>query len=379
MSGLSESTQLPAYVNHGANTILRLSVETKTGVLTPLGVACKCANPSFFTVHPTRNLLFAVSQLSTYRAENTGVISVFVIEEDSQLSLLDTAPSGGSQPCFLCLDATARHLLVANYMGGSVSVLHIGKDGRFRPGITCVQHNGRGISNSRQYKPFVHCVTMSPDNRFCIASDLGQDKLFIYCFDPEAGSLVPHQPASFQLGPGAGPRQLVFHPTGVFAYALNELDSTITALAWDVQRGAFQELQTVSTLPEHFSRQNLAAAIKVHPSGRFLYASNRGHNSIAAFRIHSPTGTLSLIEYVDSGGDRPWDLDIDSAGSYLLAANRSGSLVPFRIGLEDGKLSRIGLPLEIESPVCVCLLEITQRRLGGHRVDRSRDATPAAL
>lgn len=217
-----------------------------------------------------------------------------------------------------------------------------------------VQHTGSSINKERQAGPHAHWIETTPDNRFAIAVDLGLDELLVYRFDASKGSLIPNDPPFASLDPGAGPRHLAFHPNGKLAYVVNELQSTITAFTYDPSGGTLQKLNTISTLPKNFTGVNDTAEIHVHPSGKFLYASNRGHDSIALFSIDGRTGALTLVDHFPTQGKTPRDFDIDPTGKFLFVANQgTNNIVVFRIDLNNGKLTPTGQILQVPSPVCL--------------------------
>jgi 6-phosphogluconolactonase len=274
---------------------------------------------------------------------------------------LNQQSSVGSGPAHLIVDTSGRDVLVANYGGGSVAVLPIETDGRLKPYSAFVQHTGSGVDPQRQKGPHAHSVNVDPENRFAYVADLGLDKVLIYRFDAGKGSLVANDPPFAPLKPGAGPRHFAFHPKGRFAYVINEMDLTITAFSHDAARGALKELQTVSTLPPGQSMQPgySTAEVQVHPSGRFLYGSNRGHNSITVFAIDEKAGTLTYVENQPTQGDTPRGFGVEPGGAYLLAGNqKSDSVVVFRIDQKTGRLTPTGHKVEVGAPVCVKFVRV---------------------
>jgi 6-phosphogluconolactonase len=326
-----------------------------TGEAAPLGLAAESRSPSFLAVHPNGRFLYAVSETGDFDQRKSGAVSAYAIDRASgRLTFLNRVSSRGSGPCYVTVDATGRNALAANYGGGSVAVLPIDNDGRLREASGFVQHTGSSVVRSRQERPHAHSIDLAPDNRFALVADLGLDQVLVYRFDAERGSLAANQPAFARLRPGAGPRHLAFHPAGKFAYVINELASTVAVFAYTAKSGALEELQTVSTLPEGFAGENSTAEIQVHPSGRFLYGSNRGHDSIAVFRVDSAKGTLKLIENVPTQGKTPRYFGLDPSGAYLFAANQdSGNVVVFRVDPATGRLTPNGQTLVVPSPVCV--------------------------
>jgi len=347
------------YTEKDSKGIYAFRFDAATNELTPLGVAAETTNPSFLAIDPTRRFLYAVNEVSNYKGASSGAITAFSINHRTgKLSLLNQLPSGGADPCYIAFDKTGNFALVANYTGGSIAVFPVRKNiqgaGHIAESSAFVQHTGSSIDKERQQAPHAHWIETTPDSRFAIAADLGLDKLVVYRFDAKTGALTPNNPPYATLDPGAGPRHLAFHPNDKFVYALNELQSTITAFTYDKIRGTLQKLNTVSALPKNFSGSNTAAEIKVHPSGKFLFASNRGDDSIAAFSINAHTGDLTLIDFFPTQGKTPRNFEIDPTGKLLLVANQdSNNIVVFRIDPGTGRLTPTGQTLNVPAPVCL--------------------------
>jgi 6-phosphogluconolactonase len=331
-----------------------------TGKLTPLGVTADVANPSFLAIHPTRRFLYAVNELYRLKRETTGAVSAFAIEPGAgDLTFLNQQPSGGAGPCHLVVDREGRHVLVANYGGGSVCVLPVGADGRLGAATAFVQHHGQSVHPKRQTAPHAHSINLDPANRFAFAADLGLDKVLVYRFDPAAGTLSANEPPHVSVAPGAGPRHFAFHPNGQYAYVINELDSTVAAFTYDAERAILAPQQTVSTLPKGFAGENYPAEVQVHPSGKFLYGSNRGHDSIAIFSVDPNTGQLRAVGHEPTQGKWPRHFGIDPTGAYLLAANQnSDNVVVFRIEPRTGALSPTGHTVKVPGPACVKIVQL---------------------
>ena len=260
--------------------------DSSTGRLTDMVLATPAQDPSFLTVASNDKYLYVVNELSEFNGKKSGAVTSYSLDPRSgKLIQLNQVPSGGADPCYVSFDQTGKFLLVANYTGGSVSTFPIAPDGRVGAASAFVQHTGFGPNKERQEGPHAHYIATSADNRFVFVVDLGLDEVVVYRFDPAKGSLTPNDPPFAKLAPGAGPRHLAFYPNGKFAYVLNEVNSTVTAFAYDSKNGSFSTLQTLSTIPKDFTAHNDTAEIVVHPSGKFLYASNRGHDSIAEFNI----------------------------------------------------------------------------------------------
>ena len=321
----------------------------------PLGVAAETTNPSFLSIDPSHRFLYAVNEVPDYKGGNTGAVSAFAIDpRTGKLSLLNQVASRGADPCYIAFDKTGKYALVANYTGGSVVVFPLRADGHIAESSAFVQHAGSSVNHERQEGPHAHWIEITPDNRFAIAVDLGLDELLVYRFDAKTGSLTANIPPYAKLDAGAGPRHLTFHPNGTFAYVVNELQSTITIFSYEASAGALHKLQTVTTLPKAFSGSNDTAEIHVHPGGKFLFASNRGHDSIAVFAIDSHTGALTLVDHFPTQGKTPRNFEIDPTGNLLFVANQdSDTIVVFRIDPNSGRLTPTGRTLYVPSPVCL--------------------------
>jgi len=344
-----------AYTRQSSKGIYVYRFYVGTGKLDPLGLAAEAVNPGVLAVHPTQRFVYCVDEGNSFEGKKTGSISAFAIDGGTgRLTLLNRVASGGSGPAHLIVDKTGKHVLVANYGAGSAAVLPLDRAGRLREVSSVVQHHGSSVDKKRQEAPHPHGIFLSPDNRFALVADLGLDEVLVYRFEAANGSLHPVDPPYAKVKPGAGPRHFTFHPKGGFGYVINELQSTVTVFAWDGNRGVLNELQTISTLPKGFVGANTTAEIEIHRSGKFLYGSNRGHNSIALFAIDSATGGLTPVQHVSTQGQAPRSFKIDLTGSYLLAANeQSDNLVVFRIDTTTGRLSPTGQVLEVGTPACV--------------------------
>jgi 6-phosphogluconolactonase len=336
-------------------------LDLASGALTPPELAAETQNPSFLAVHPRGTFLYAVNEVRTFQDKPGGSVSGFAVDRKTgRLTALNQQSSRGGGPAHLVVDGEGRNVLVANYGGGSVAVLPIGSDGMLKPASAFVQHEGSSVHPRRQTRPHAHSINVDPSSRFAYAADLGLDKILIYRFDPDAGSLTAATPPFAAVKPGSGPRHFAFHPAGRFAYVINEILLTVTAFRHDKESGALAEAQTISTLPpgqepeEGFS----TAEVQVHPSGRFLYGSNRGHDTIVVFSIDQETGRLTYVQNESTQGSAPRGFGIDPTGTYLLAGNqRSDSVVVFRIDQQTGRLSPTGHRLELGSPVSVKFIE----------------------
>ena len=343
------------YTTEQSKGIYAYRFNAATGQFVALGLAAETSNPSFLAVHPNHKILYAVNEIGNFQNQSSGAVSAFAIDSHTgKLTLLNQVASRGADPCYVAVDKTGKYVLVANYGGGNVAVFPVLKGGKLGESTRVLQYKGTGANPERQESPHAHWIDFSPDNRFVIAADLGLDQLDVYKFSASKGSLVPNQPAVVQLKPGAGVRHFAFHPNARFGYAVNEMQSSVVSFAYDHVRGTLHELQTISILPKDFTGKNDAAEIQIHPSGKFLYASNRGHDSIAVFSIDPAKGTLTAVEYVPTQGKAPRYFAVDPTGSRLFVANQnSGTIVIFRIDPTSGRLTSTGQVLQIASPVCL--------------------------
>ena len=338
--------------------ITRCRLDLATGALAVLGVTGDVSNPSWLALHPGGRFLYTVNEVREFGGQPAGGLSAFAVAPGSgDLTLLNQASSKGAGPCHAVVDARGRYVLAANYGGGSVVVVPIGGDGRLGEATAFVQHEGKSVDPRRQAGPHAHCANLDAANRFALVADLGLDKVLVYRFDAQAGTLAPNDPPFATLPPGSGPRHVAFHPGGRFVHVVNELTSTVTAFRYDAAAGRLEALQTISALPEGFAEPNSGAEVAVHPSGRFLYTSNRGHDSIAIFAIDAGTGRLTAGGHASTQGKTPRNFALDPTGRYLLAANQgSGTVVAFRIDGATGRLEPTGHALETPGPMCVAFL-----------------------
>jgi len=330
-----------------------------SGALEPYKTVKNVVEPSFLAIDKNKKYLYAVNETIEYEGAKSGAVSAFAINQKTgDLEFLNKQPSLGGAPCHVSVSDNGKFVLVANYIGGNVAVFPIEKNGNLGAAIDLEQHGGEtGPNKDRQEAAHAHSINLDENNRFAVACDLGTDKIMVYQFDGESGKLKSNEQPYFQTKAGAGPRHSVFHPNGKTAFVINELDSSVTSLSFDAKRGTLKEIQTIPTLPVGWAGANTCADIHVAPNGKFLYGSNRGHDSIVSYKINEKTGGLELVEHVSTGGKTPRNFAIDPSGKFLLAANQnSDSIVIFRIDEQSGKLSATGKTVQVPSPVCLKLI-----------------------
>jgi 6-phosphogluconolactonase len=334
--------------------------DSASGEITPLGLAAQSVNPSFLAIHPNRRFVYAVNEIGNYKGEKSGAVSAFSIDEKSgKLTLLNQIASRGAGPCYISIDKSGKHVLVANYDSGSIAVFPILEDGRLGEASAFVQHTGHGTNPERQEAPHAHSIDVSPDDHFAIVDDLGLDQTLVYPFDGSKGTLNATAANIAKAAPGAGPRHFALSPSGKFGYVINEMANTVSVFGYDSAAGALTQLQAISALPKDFTGHSEAAEVVVHPSGKFLYASNRGYDSIAVFAIDQSKGTLTPIEYVPTKGASPRNFEIAPGRKLLLVGNeKSDNIVAFRIDPKTGRLTPTGKALNISQPVCIRFIAI---------------------
>ena len=330
------------------------------GQVTGLALAAEITNPTYLVVHPNQKFLYAIGEISKFGDKKAGSVSAFAIDAATgKLTPLNQQSSGGTGPCHIDVDRAGRCVVVANYGGGSVEALPIKADGSLGEPGTFIQHVGSSVNKSRQEGPHGHCIIVDPTQKFALACDLGLDKVLIYKLDAAQATLTPNDLPFAPLAPGSGPRHLAFHPNGKFAYVISEMLCTMTAFEWDGARGALKGFQTISTVPGEVQKGFSTAEVYVHPSGKFVYGSNRGHDSIVVYACDEKTGRLTLVEHQATQGKTPRHFALDPSGQFLLAENQdSGSIVVFRIDQKTGKLTPTGQKVEVASPVCAVFVPV---------------------
>jgi 6-phosphogluconolactonase len=320
--------------------------------LVPMGLAAEAENPSFLELDFKRRILYAVNQISK------GAVSAFKIDSDTgKLTLLGRRDTKGASPCHLALDQTGRHLAVGHFDGGTVAILPVAADGQPGDPTDAVEHTGKSIDPKAQTGPHPHCSAFSPDNQFVFVCDMGLDKIMRYKFDAAMGKLTPGDPPFIATKPGAGPRHMVFRPDGRFVYVVNSINSTVDAYSYDASAGMLKPIQNISTLPGYYDGPNSAAEIDVHPSGKWLYVSNRGNNTVVLFEIDAANGALTYIEEQGTGGNTPRHFGIQPNAKHMVIANQdTHTLLACRIDSGNGRLKPSGVFAEAPSPTCAKFL-----------------------
>ena len=332
----------------GSKGIYHFQFDEKNGTISQGTLATTSASPSFLVIHPNRHWLYAANE------RKDGQVSAYGIAPDGQLQLLGQQSARGGWPCHVSLDGTHRYVFVANYMSGTVAVLPIQRGGGVGAATGFDQQRGGSVNHDRQEGPHAHSIYADPANRFVYSCDLGNDHVEGYRFDAAKGTLKPSPTATTKIAPGSGPRHLVLNHG--FVYVINEMANTVTVLRRDAGTGALHTVQTVRTLPKGFAQPNTTAEIAVHPNGRFLYASNRGHDSIVVFAI-ADDGRLSLVQHALTGGKTPRNFSFDPSGRWLLAANQdSNDIFVFGVNGRTGKLTPNGQKVRVSKPVCVAFM-----------------------
>ena len=345
-----------SYSTSDKESVHLFQLNLQDGSLKKLNAVDGLTNPSFLKIHPNGKYLYTVNEVSTFDGKKSGGVTAFALDvKGGKLNKINQQPSGDTGPCHLTVDATGKYVLVAHYGGGSTSVLPIKKDGSVGALVSQIKHKGSSV-HSRQKAPHAHSVHVGPNNKFAFAPDLGIDKVLVFSFDEKTGAIAETKFDGAKLEPGSGPRHFSFHPDGKFAYVINEIKQTVTTFRYNAKRGRLRTLQTLSSVP-HPVEGNSTAEVLVHPTGKFLYGSNRGHNSIAMFRINEKNGKLTALGHESTRGSTPRNFGIDPTGHFLLAANQqTDNVAVFRIDQDTGKLKFTGNEIKLSKPVCVRMI-----------------------
>lgn len=346
----------------GSKGIYRARLDVASGKLSVAELAVECRDPAFLAVHPSGKFLYAIDESSNpAKAPGRGLAAYAIAPKTGALTLLNEQSNGGPGPCHLAVDRDGQCVVVANYAGGSVAAVALQPDGRLGAPGSVIQHMGSSVNPARQKEPHAHAVALAPDQRFVLSADLGIDQVLVYRLDATKAALRAHDPAMAKLPPGSGPRHLAFRPDGKFLYVINEMLCTMAVFAYDAARGALSDVQVISTLPpgETVKPGQTTAELAVHPSGKFLFGSNRGHHSIVVYAIDAATGRLTHVENQPTQGATPRHFAVDPTGRWLIAENQgSGTVVVFGIDAKSGRLTPTGQSLAVPAPVCAVFVAV---------------------
>ena len=345
-----------SYSKADKESIHLFQLNLNDGSINKIGAIGGLINPSFLKIHQNGKFLYAVNEVGDFQGKKSGGVTAFSLDvKNGKIAKLNQQPSGDTHPCHLTIDSKGKYVLVAHYGGGSTTVLPIRDNGHIGQVTSKIKHKGSSV-HPRQKAPHAHAIHVGPNNKFAFAPDLGLDKVLVFEFDENSGNIKETKFYGAEVAPGSGPRHFGFHPNGKFAYVINEISQTITSFIYKPKRGKLRSIQTLSTVP-HPVKGNSTAEILVHPNGKFLYGSNRGHNSIAMFRINEKKGILTSIGHEPIRGEIPRNFGIDPTGQFLLAAGqRSNNVNVFRINLDTGRLKFTGHSVKVSQPVCVRMI-----------------------
>jgi 6-phosphogluconolactonase len=343
------------YTGEKSKGIYLSTLDLASGKLSAPEVAAELVSPSFLAIHPSGKYVYAVGEIADFQGKKAGAVSALAVDPHSgKLKLINQQPSGGGGPCHVSVDPRGICVLAANYGGGSVCSFPVGADGSLKEGGSVIQHKGSSVNEKRQKEPHAHSINVGPQGKYAFAADLGLDQVLVYKLNAAHGTLEVNDPPHAKVAPGSGPRHFAFHPSGKFAYVINELANTVVAFEYNPHHGSLTEIQSISTLPKDFTGTSYCAEVVVHPSGKFLYGSNRGHNSIAVFSIDEKTGKLTATSHQGEGIKTPRGFAVEPTGKYLLVGNQdAGSVIVFAIDQHTGALKPTDSKIEVGSPVCV--------------------------
>jgi 6-phosphogluconolactonase len=347
----SQRIYIGTYTKKSSQGVYVYRWKPESGEMEEIGLAAKTPNPSFLALSPNQNDLYCVNE----QDHTTGNVSAFAIDHATgKLTAKNVVPSGGSAPCNLTTDHTGQSLFVANYSSGSVSSYKILSGGSLSQPVSNIFFKGHSIDPERQKEAHTHCTTVSPENKYLLVNDLGLDRIMVFHFDPRTAKLTPNDPPYYSATPGSGPRNLTFHPNKKWAYSIAEMGSIIECMDWNGDKGTLARFQVISSLPKEHKSPTDAATVQVHPNGRFLYASNRGDDSITAFSIDSANGHLALIQRISCEGGSPRHFAVAPDGRWLVVGNQdTANIVVLECDPETGMLAATGRQYPLDSPVCV--------------------------
>jgi 6-phosphogluconolactonase len=351
-----------SYTQKEKTGITLLEMNTKTGELERKAAVYDGPNPTYLVISPDHRFLYACNEVGDYNGDKAGAAAAFSIDPATgSLTLLGQQSTKGDGPCHIEVDKQNKIVLAANYGGGSLAAFPVHSDGTLGPASAFIQHEGKSVDPARQEGPHAHCFTLDASNRYAFACDLGLDKVYVYKVDKTTATLEPNDPPFATVPPGSGPRHIAFTPNNHFAYVCNEMLSTVTAFAYDPASGKLTSLQTLSTVPKDFHGDNSTAEIETSHDGRFVYVSNRGHNSIAIFSIDGKSGHLTPVGHQSTEGKTPRCFKIDPTGNWMIAANQdTDNVISLRVDRKTGKLTPTGHSVRVSMPVCVQYLPVSE-------------------
>ena len=343
------------YTGKNSQGIYLSTLDLATGKLSQPELAAELVSPSFLAIHPSGKYVYAVGEIADFQGKKAGAVSALAVDAATgKLKLINQMPSGGGGPCHVAVDPSGKCVLAANYGGGSVCSFPIGDDGGLKDGGSVIQHKGSSVNPQRQKEPHAHSINVDKEGKYAFAADLGLDQVLIYKLNAAHGTLEVNDPPHAKVAPGSGPRHFAFHPSGKFAYVINELANTIVAFEYNPHHGSLTEIQSITTLPKDFTGTSHTAEVVVHPSGKFVYGSNRGHDSIAVFAIDEKTGKLTATSHQGEGIKTPRNFAIEPTGKWLLVGNQaSDSVIVFAIDQHTGALTPTDNKIEVGAPVCI--------------------------
>ena len=353
-------TYIGTYSRGDSKGIYSFVLDTAAGTLTPEGLVAETENPSFLAIHPTGKYLYAVNEIDKYKGQASGSVTAFKINASSgKLERLNEVAAGGTTTCHVNISRNGKFAVIANYGSGSCAAFALGPDGKLGDRTAFHQHAGTSSDPGRQKGPHAHSVNFDTQNKHVIVADLGLDQVKVYNFNAATGAMTPNEPAFTKVKAGSGPRHFSFHPSGKYAYVINEMACTVTAFNWNAAKGTLTEIDTITTLPGPVEKGFSTAEVVAHPNGKFVYGSNRGHNTIAVFQVDAATGKMKTVEHKSTQGAVPRNFSIDPTGQFLIAANQNtDTIVLFRINQTSGALEQVGAPVKAPVPVCVRYLKI---------------------
>jgi len=359
LAGLAKMTNertlfIGTQTEQSSKGIYAYNFDTATGELKQVGLAVEADMPTFLALSPNKKTLFAANEINQYEGKKSGAVSSFSIDRKAaKLTKINEVSAGGPGTCHVAVDHTGRCAFAANYGGGSAASFSVDKTGTLSQAVSFFQYTGSG-PKPQQKGPRGHRVTVSPDNKYLFVNDLGLDEIHVYHLDSATAKLTPQEPPAWKAEPGSGPRSLIFHPNGKWAYCINEVGSSVNALSWDASKGVFATLQLISTVPESHKGPSAPSDVVMDKAGRFIYIANRLDDFMVSFSISPTDGKLTLMERTSCGGKTPRHIALDPTDRWLLVANQAtDNLSVFARNVKTGKLSNEGKSFPLSRPQCI--------------------------